>query len=74
MLRPCSYNMSYAFMVYLKTWSVIGILSSHHFFGGSEHLCQVQTIEHFRDEREGKAILDGDTVETPVVRTTPFSH
>ena len=31
----------------------------------SEHLCQVQTIEHFRDEREGKAILDGDTVECP---------
>ena len=30
MLRPCSYNMSYAFMVFLKTWSVIGILSSVH--------------------------------------------
>ena len=34
MLRPCSYNMSCEFMVYLKTWSVIEILSSHHIFGG----------------------------------------
>ena len=37
----------------------------------SEDFCQVQTVEHFRDEREGKAILDDDTVETPIVDHQP---